>query len=177
MNRKTISLALALAVGFFCCSLPPAVAQTGSELERSEWVCKCRQLRSNLEESGVTFRGTSTHYAFGIKGGINVPVPAPLGQGDAFKYTGRERYNLTLDLDRLNWAKASTLNIRAENWYGEYGNVGVLSGAFAPPLFPTVLPPSPNDRGIPKLTGFFLTRRISDSLVIFGGIFCFLWWI
>jgi Na+(H+)/acetate symporter ActP len=33
--------------------------------------------RSALKESGVTFAGQSTHFAFGVNGGINPGLPIP----------------------------------------------------------------------------------------------------
>ena len=48
--------------------------------------------RTCLQQSGVTFAGRSTHFAFGIDGGVDSPLAAallPLGQGDTCKYTGR----------------------------------------------------------------------------------------
>ena len=43
----------------------------------------------STKESGITFGGRVTQFAFGLAGGIDQPVPPPLGQGDVFKYTGR----------------------------------------------------------------------------------------
>ena len=59
-------------------------------------------LRSSLKESGLTFAGRSTHFAFGVDGGINAPfVPPPFGQGDDFSYTGRGEYDLIVDLEKF----------------------------------------------------------------------------
>ena len=86
--------------------------------------------RSCLQESGVTFAGRLTQFAFGIDGGINTPVPAPLGQGDTFEYTGRAEYDLIFDLEKFGGLPHGTLLVRAEHWWGEFGNVGLKSGAF-----------------------------------------------
>jgi porin len=126
-------------------------------------------LRSHLRESGITFRGTSTHYGFGIDGGINTPVPSPLQQGNAFEYTGRERYDVIFDLEKFGGMPKGTLLVRGESWYGEYGNVGLRSGSFTPPLFPTVLPTDPTDEGVPKMTAFMLTQPLSPGLIVFAG--------
>ena len=62
-----------------------------------------------------------------------------------------------------------SLLVRGESWYGEYGNVGLRSGSFAPPLFPTVLPTDPTDPGVPKMTAFMLTQPLSKELIVFAG--------
>ena len=61
------------------------------------------------------------------------------------------------------------LLVGAEHWYGEYGNVGVRSASFAPPLFPTVLPTQPNNPGVPYITSFLVTQPLSEKLVVFAG--------
>lgn len=126
-------------------------------------------LRSKMEDAGVRFSARSTHFGFGIAGGINQPVPAPLGQGNAFDYTGRGEYDLTFDLDKLVGLPHGRLLVRAEHWYGEYGNVSLRTGTFPPAVFPSVLPPTPNDPGIPYLTSFFYTQPLSRQLVLFFG--------
>ena len=125
--------------------------------------------RSCLQESGITFAGRSTHYAFGIEGGINTPVPPPLGQGDTFKYTGRGEYDLIFDLEKFGGMPHGKLLVRAQHWYGEFGNVSLNSGAFAPPVFPAVLPPQINDQGVPYITDFVVTQPLSEKLVLFAG--------
>ena len=58
--------------------------------------------RSALRESGITFAGRSTHFGFGVEGGIQAPPPVPLlGTGDTFKYTGRGEYDLIFDLEKF----------------------------------------------------------------------------
>lgn len=54
---------------------------------------------SHLQQSGITFAGKVTQFAFGVDGGINVPVPPPSGQGDTSKYTGRGEYDFLVDLE------------------------------------------------------------------------------
>ncbi len=126
-------------------------------------------LRSRLQQCGITYSGTSTHYGFGIDGGINTAVPPPLAQGNAFKYTGRSRNDFIVDLEKFGGMPKGTLLIRAETWYGEYGNVGLRSGAFSPPLFPTLLPTDPTDPGVPKMTAFMFTQPLSKGLIVFAG--------
>jgi hypothetical protein len=79
-------------------------------------------LRSCLQESGVTFAGRVTQFAFGIDGGINTPLPPmlplPLRQGDTFKYTGRGEYDLIFDLEKFGGLPHGSLLVRAEHWYG-----------------------------------------------------------
>ena len=125
--------------------------------------------RPCLQESGITFAGKLSHYAFGNDGGINTAVPPPLAQGNAFKYTGRGRYDLIFDLEKFGGMPKGRLLVRAEHWFGEYGNVGLRTGSFAPPLFPTVLPTRPDDPGVPFITAFMLTQPLSEKLVVFAG--------
>lgn len=126
-------------------------------------------LRSGLEESGITFAGRSTHFAFGVDGGVNAsPVPA-LGPGDEFLYTGRGEYDLNFDLEKFGGLPHGKLLVRMEHWYGEYGNVSLRTGAFPPAVFPAALPPAPNDQGELFLTNFVFTQPLSERLVIFAG--------
>ena len=85
-------------------------------------------LRSEMQESGVTFAGRSTHFAFGVDGGINTPCHRPLGLGDTFKYTGRGEYDLIFDLEKFGGLPHGKLLVRAEHWYGQYGNVSLNTG-------------------------------------------------
>lgn len=127
-------------------------------------------MRPALQESGVTFAGRSTHYAFGVEGGINQPLPLlPLGQGDTFKYTGRGEYDLLFDLQKFGGLPYGSLLVRAEHWYGQYGNVSLNTGAFAPAVFGAALPPAPNDPGDLFLTNFVFTQPLSENFVVFAG--------
>ncbi len=129
-------------------------------------------LRSSLRQSGISFAVRETQFAFGIAGGINrsLPVSVPgFGTGDTFKYTGRGEYDAILDLDKLLGLPKGSLLIRLENWYGEYGNVSLRAGTFAPPVFPALLPPRPNQPGVPFLTNFLWTQLLSERWVAFLG--------
>lgn len=128
--------------------------------------------RSAMQESGVTFSGRSTHFAFGVEGGINSNspfLPPILGQGDTFLYTGRGEYDALFDLEKFGGLPYGQLLVRAEHWYGEYGNVSLRTGAFAPAVFPAALPPAPNDQGQLYLTNFVITQPLSEQLVVFAG--------
>ncbi len=125
--------------------------------------------RSQLRESGVTFSGRSTHFAFGVDGGIVAPPVPALGRGDTFKYTGRGEYDLVFDLEKFGGLPFGSLLVRAEHWYGEYGNVSLNTGAFPPAVFPAVLPPVPNDPGVPYITNFVITQPLSEKFVVFAG--------
>lgn len=126
--------------------------------------------RDRLQESGVTFAGRSTQFAFGIDGGINAPAPPPLTLGNTFKYTGRGEYDLIFDLEKFGGPAKGTLLVRAEHWYGQYGNISTNSGAFAPTVFPAATPPSdPDNPGIPYLTNFLYTQPLSQNFVVFAG--------
>jgi len=123
----------------------------------------------STKESGITFGGRVTQFGFGLAGGIDQPVPPPLGQGDVFRYTGRSEYDAVIDLEKFGGLPHGRLLIRAEQWYGEYGNVSLRSGAFTPVVFPALLPPRPNDPGVPYITNFLLTQPLSPNWVVFGG--------
>ena len=113
--------------------------------------------RTALQESGITFAGRSTHFGFGVNGGINVPPVPVLGAGDTFKYTGRGEYDFLFDLEKFGGLPKGSLLVRAEHWYGEYGNVSLNTGAFPPAVFPATTPPAPNDAGTPYITNFVVS--------------------
>jgi porin len=125
--------------------------------------------RSHLQESGITFLGNVTHFAFGVDGGINVPVPPPFGQGDTFEYTGRGEYDFLVDLEKFGGLPHGKLLIGVQHWWGEFGNVSLNTGTFTPPVFPALLPPQANDPGVPFITDFLFTQPLSEKLVVFAG--------
>lgn len=98
-----------------------------------------------------------------------MPPPPPLGLGDTFKYTGRGEYDLIFDLEKFGGLPMGKLLVRAEHWYGEYGNVSLRTGAFPPAVFPAATPPTPNDPGVPYITNFVFTQPLSEKLVVFAG--------
>jgi porin len=123
-----------------------------------------------LKESGITFAGRSTHFGFGVDGGVSTPPPIPvLGLGDTFKYTGRGEYDLNFDLEKFGGLPHGTLLVRAEHWYGEYGNVSLRTGAFPPAVFPAATPTRPNDPGELFLTNFVITQPLSKEFVVYAG--------
>ena len=127
--------------------------------------------RSAMKERGVTFSGNSTHFAFGVEGGIErlPPIPLPLELGDTFEYTGRGEYDLKFDLEKFGGLSYGSLLVRAEHWYGEYGNVSLNTGSLPPAVFPALLPTAPNDPGDLFLTNFVFTQPLSESFVLYGG--------
>ena len=126
--------------------------------------------RSCLQQSGVTFRGTVTQFAFGVDGGTNNPaVPPPFGQGDTFKYTGRGEYDLIFDLEKFGGMPKGKLLVGAQHWWGQFGNVSLNTGAFPPAIFPALLPPQDDDPGRPFITDFLFTQPLSEKLVVFAG--------
>ena len=128
--------------------------------------------RSCLQESGITFAGRSTHFGFGVDGGIDSPLAAaftPLGLGNTFKYTGRGEYDLLFDLEKFGGLPHGKLLVRAEHWYGQFGNVSLNTEALTPAVFPGLLPPVPNDPGTPFITNFLITQPLSERLVVFAG--------
>ena len=123
----------------------------------------------STKDLGITFGGRVTQFGFGIAGGINKPIPAPFGQGNVFKYTGHSEYDLLFDLEKFGGLPMGRLLVRAEHWYGEYGNVSLHAGTFAPPVFPALLPPRPNNPGVPYITNFLFTQPLSPNWVVFAG--------
>ena len=123
----------------------------------------------STRESGFSFGGRVTQFGFGIAGGIDRPVPSPLGEGNTFKYTGRSEYDLLLDLEKLGGPAKGRFLMRAEQWYGEYGSVSLRAGTFTPPVFPAVLPPRPNDPGVPYITNMLWTQPLSPNWIVFAG--------
>jgi porin len=131
-------------------------------------------LRPRLQESGVTFQGNLTQFGFGQGGGINRPLPPALtalgfGQGGTFEYTGRGDYAFIFDLEKFGGMPKGTLLVRAQQWFGHYGNVSLNTGAFPPAIFPASIPPVPNDQGVPYVTDFLLTQPLSKKWVVFMG--------
>lgn len=125
--------------------------------------------RSRLKESGVTFVGNETQFGFGVSGGIYNPVLPPLGRGDTSKYTGRGQYETTFDLEKFGGLPHGKLMVGFQHWYGDFGNVSLNTGSFAPAVFPAALPPAPNDPGVPYMTDFIVTQPLSERLVVFAG--------
>jgi porin len=125
--------------------------------------------RSYLQDHGVNFAGRLTHFAFGVAGGINQPTVPALGQGNAFKYTGRGEYDLLFDLDKLVGLPHGRLLVRAEHWFGTYGNITSRTGSFTPAVFPANLPPRPDDPGMLYMTNLMYTQPLSEQWVVFAG--------
>jgi porin len=152
-----------------CCECQDGCGCLGSFWTRPTLTGDWGGHRTCLQQSGITFAGRSTHFGFGVAGGINTPVPPPLGLGDTFKYTGRGEYDFTFDLEKFGGLPYGTLLIRAEHWYGDYGNVSLRTGAFPPAVFPAALPTAPNDPGVPFITNFLVTQPLSENLIVFAG--------
>ena len=126
--------------------------------------------RTVLEQSGVSFKGTVTQFGFGVSGGISNPaVPALLGQGDTFKYTGRGEYDFNIELDKFLPLPRGRLLIGAQHWWGEFGNISLNTGALVPALLSTIAPPVPNNQGEIFLTDFLYTQPVSKRLIVFVG--------
>ena len=83
----------------------------------------------STKDAGITFGGRVTQFAFGVAGGVDTPVPPPLGEGNVFSYTGRSEYDAVVDLEKFGGLPHGRLLVRAEQWYGEDGNVSLRTGA------------------------------------------------
>ncbi len=126
--------------------------------------------RSRLADRGIKFNGNITQFAFGLDGGINTRrIPPVLGQGNTSAYTGRGEYGVTIDLEKFGGMPHGKLNIGAQHWWGQYGNVSLNTGAFPPAVFAAAIPPAPNDPGVPFITDFYLTQPLSKNWVVFAG--------
>ncbi|MCY2968762.1 MAG: carbohydrate porin [Planctomycetota bacterium] len=126
-------------------------------------------LRSSLKESGIRFAGRETQFGFGVDGGIQRQTVPALGYGGTFKYTGRGEYDLIFSLEKFGGLPHGTLLVRAEHWYGQYGNVSLNTGAFPPAVFAAATPTAANDPGSLFLTNFLVTQPLSEKLVVFAG--------
>ena len=128
-------------------------------------------LRPRLQEQGIRFDGNVAQFGFGLGGGITrtLPLVPALGLGDTAAYTGRGDYGLTFDLDKFGGMPHGKLQIRAQHWWGQYGNVSLNTGSFPPAIFPASIPPVPNDAGVPYITDFVLTQPLSKNWVVFAG--------
>jgi hypothetical protein len=82
---------------------------------------------------------------------------------------GQQSEASLLDLDKLIGLPRGILAIWLEDWYGEYGNVSLRAGTFAPPVFAALLPPRPNQPGVPFFTQFLWTQPLSQNLVVYAG--------
>ena len=158
-------------------SLPSAWAQDGAGTEKDEpsendsiWTQPTLITRPWLAEYGITFGGFVSQHAMGVAGGINNPaVPPPFLQGDRFGYFGRGEYDMYLDLEKLVRLPHGKFLVRLENWWGQFGNVSLATGALIPANFADLLPPSPNDEGNLFLTNFLWTQPLHKRFVVFAG--------
>lgn len=125
---------------------------------------------TSLDERGILVGGRVTQFGYGVAGGINQPVAFPLlAPGDTFTYTGRGEYDFLVDLEKFGGLPHGKLLVRAEHWYGQYGNVSYRTGAFAPAVFPALLPPRPDNPGVPYITNILFTQPLSENLVVYLG--------
>lgn len=153
-------------------SAPATKPYVGDIWTRSTLIGDLGGLRSRFDDAGITFEGNVTQYGFGLSGGVQrLPRIAilPLSLGDRTSYSGTGSYAFTFDLEKFGGLPHGKLLVRAQNWFGEYGNVSLSTGAFAPAVFPAALPPAPQDQGVPFITDIILTQPLSKELVVFVG--------
>jgi porin len=126
--------------------------------------------RSCLEERGITFRGRVTQFAFGVDGGVDRPVLAPLAQGDTFEYTGNAQYDFIFDTEKFGGLPYGQLIVTAEQApWGRFGNVSFDSGAVAPPILNSIIAPVRDREGVPYLTRFLYIQPLSEQFVVAVG--------
>jgi porin len=147
-----------------------AVADATANLwSRSELTGDWWGSRTALRDSGITFAGKTTQFAFGVDGGIHSPPIEPLGRGDRFAYTGRNEYDALLDLEQIADLHGASFLVRLEHWYGEYANVSLNTGTFAAAIAAAELPPAPDDRGTLFVTNFLWTQALSEHVSVYAG--------
>lgn len=131
--------------------------------------------RSRLQKNGIIYRGRTTHFFFGVGGGVNQPVPPGLPSalgivgGDRYEYTGNSRHDLLIDLDKFGGLPHSKLAVTMENIWGRWGNVSFETGAVSPVLFNTVMPVDPDADGVPRMTNFMLVQPLSEKFILTAG--------
>ncbi|MFO0825224.1 MAG: carbohydrate porin [Gemmataceae bacterium] len=130
-------------------------------------------LRPRLQDRGVTFQGNVTQFFYGLDGGVNraLPFPGfPLQPDNSLSYTGRGDYAFTFDLEKLGSPlPKGQLLVRAQNWWGQFGNVSLPTGSLSLPVVAAATPVVPNDPGTPFITDFLLTQPLSKNWVVFMG--------
>lgn len=144
-------------------------------------LCRRQQLtgdwfghRTRMQENGITYQGRTTHFFFGIGGGVNPPVPpqfAALGVagGDQFEYTGNSRHDLIFDLEKFGGLPYGKFIFTLENVWGQWGNVSLESGALAPPIFNSLMPIDLEANGIPRVTNFLFVQPLSEQFIVTIG--------
>ncbi len=155
----------------------PAWAQEGGKTQEDEpsendsiWTQSTLITRPWLSDYGITFGGFVAQYATGVAGGIDNPAaPPPFLQGDRFGYFGRGEYDLYLDLDKLVGLPHGKFLARLENWWGQFGNASLATGALTPAIFPDILPPVPNGEGQPFLSNFVWTQPLHKHFAVYVG--------
>jgi porin len=130
--------------------------------------------RSRLQKSGIMYRGRTTHFFFGVGGGVNPPPPINVPAlgivgGDRYEYTGNSRHDLLIDLDKFGGLPHSKFVITMENIWGRWGNVGFETGAVSPVIFNSVMPVDPEAHGVPRLTNFMLVQPLSEKFILTAG--------
>jgi hypothetical protein len=104
---------------------------------------------------GIIYRGRITQFAMGVAGGIGVPVPPPLAQGDTFAYTGTAQHDFIIQTEKFHGPKNGTVLVTLEQLWGEFGNVSFRTGATPPAVFNAIQPVVPDQAGEPYLTNLF----------------------
>ena len=118
--------------------------------------------------------GSLTQFAFGLDGGLGPNPPAlkpgaALRTGNTFAYTGRGDYQAIVDLEKFGGLPKGKLLVQVQQWFGQYANISLGTGSFAPAIFPAAIPPQPGDPGALFLTDFLFTQPLSEQLVVFAG--------
>jgi porin len=138
--------------------------------KRTTLLGDCLGLRPCLQQTGITFSGRVTQFAFGVAGGIDTPVPPPFGQGDAFAYTGTAMYDLLFDLQKFGGPERGQFLISLEQApWGRYGNVWLNTGSTTVTNFAAGAPTVLDNPASPYVTNFLYSQQVSEKLVVAVG--------
>jgi porin len=135
---------------------PPAPPFGGPLLERAKLCGDGFGCRSALQECGITFDLSTTHFYQGVAGG---------GLERSFLYGGRNDYFLNVDGEQLGLWKGGSFDLHGETRFGKSANfsTGALSPVNEMLLVPT-------DSGcVTALTGVRFTQHLSDNVLIYAG--------
>ena len=165
--------------GYSTCDAPGCDSMTGCDGGRcacaDKGICARAQftgdwcgVRSRLQQSGITYKGRLVQFGMGIAGGFDAPVPAPLGQGDVFKYTGTARHDFIIDLNKFGGPKHGKLVCSLGQLWGDFDSVANRGGGLVP-VFNAFMPTDPDANAVPRLTQFMYLQPVSENLILGAG--------
>ncbi len=128
----------------------------GSGQRRSNRCPRCRSLRDQIADQGITFSSNLTQFYFGnVSGGLN--------QTD--RYAGHGDYLANVDFGKLGVQQGLFLKVRAEHRFGS--SIAPATGSILPPTLATELPVA-DSRDL-YLTNVLFTQMFSESFGVYAG--------